>query len=95
MRHIRSLIAAHPDVVAEPTDGLDGPISERRYRWLSVPRWYLWDGGFLLIARADGVVPAHAHHAIQIVIALDGRMAICGRDGTWRELESPLVVEIR
>jgi hypothetical protein len=37
---------------------------------LSVPRWYLWEGGFLLSARARGVVPAHAHHAIQIVIAL-------------------------
>jgi AraC family transcriptional regulator len=30
-------------------------------------------------------VPAHAHHAIQIVIALDGRVAICGRDDGWRE----------
>jgi len=28
-------------------------------------------------------VPAHAHHAIQIVIALDGNAAICGRDGAW------------
>jgi AraC-like DNA-binding protein len=30
-------------------------------------------------------VPAHAHHAIQIVIALDGCVAICGSDGQWRE----------
>lgn len=55
------------------------------YRWLSVPRWYLWEGGFLLTARARGVVPAHAHHAIQIVIALDGCVAICGRGDGWRE----------
>jgi AraC-like DNA-binding protein len=49
------------------------------YRWLSEPRWYLWEGGFLLIARAAGVVPAHAHHAIQIVVAVDGEVAICGQ----------------
>ncbi len=30
-------------------------------------------------------MPAHAHHAIQIVIALDGCTAICGGDGAWRE----------
>jgi len=30
-------------------------------------------------------VPAHAHHAIQIVIALEGSVAISGRDGEWRE----------
>jgi AraC family transcriptional regulator len=52
---------------------------------LSVPRWYLWEGGFLLTARAQGVVPSHAHHAIQIVIALDGYVAICGKDDGWRE----------
>jgi AraC family transcriptional regulator len=45
----------------------------------------LWEGGFLLTARAQGVVPSHAHHAIQIVLALDGRVAICGRDDAWRE----------
>jgi AraC family transcriptional regulator len=59
-------------------------LKDTAYRWLSEPRWYLWEGGFLLIARADGVVPAHAHHAIQIVVALDGMVAICGEDNRWR-----------
>ena len=59
-------------------------MNDTAYRWLSEPRWYLWDGGFLLIARAEGVVPAHAHHAIQIVVALDGMVAICGEDNRWR-----------
>jgi len=31
------------------------------------------------------VVPSHAHHAIQIVVALDGRVALCGGDGEWLE----------
>lgn len=48
-------------------------------------RWYLWDGGFLAIGRANwGVIPPHAHHAIQIVIAIDGEMAIKGTGGDWR-----------
>jgi AraC family transcriptional regulator len=45
----------------------------------------LWEGGFLLTARARGVVPSHAHHAIQIVIALEGCVAVCGKDDGWRE----------
>lgn len=64
---------------------LDETLKDASYRWLSKPRWYLWDGGFLLIARADGVVPPHAHHAIQIVIALDGRAAIRGEEQEWRQ----------
>jgi len=51
----------------------------------------LWEGGFLLTARAQGVVPAHEHHAIQIVIALDGHTAICGADGAWQEARGLVV----
>jgi len=36
-------------------------------------------------------VPAHAHHAIQIVIALDGCTAVCGSDGEWRETRGIVV----
>lgn len=54
-------------------------LNQGMYRWLSKPRWYLWEGGFFLLARADGVVPAHAHHAIQIVVAVDGEVAIRGQ----------------
>jgi AraC-like DNA-binding protein len=31
-----------------------------------------------------GVIPPHSHHAIQIVIAIDGEMAIKGARGDWR-----------
>lgn len=47
-------------------------------------RWYVWDGGFLALGRAQGVVPPHAHHAIQIVLALDGEIAARGGDNRWR-----------
>lgn len=46
-------------------------------------RWYLWDGGFLAFGRGSGVVPPHAHHAIQIVIGLDGETGLLGPDGQW------------
>jgi AraC-like DNA-binding protein len=36
-------------------------------------------------------VPAHAHHAIQIVIALDGCVAIAGSNGDWRETRGLIV----
>jgi AraC family transcriptional regulator len=57
---------------------------QRPTAWLSEPRWYLWDGGFLLLGRSEGIVPAHAHHAIQIVVALDGEPAICTEGEDWQ-----------
>jgi len=36
-------------------------------------------------------VPAHAHHAIQIVIALDRNAAISGGDGEWQEARGIVV----
>jgi AraC-like DNA-binding protein len=53
-------------------------------RWSGTPSWYLWDGGFFAIGRGEGVVPPHAHHAIQIVIAVEGTVGIRGRRGDWR-----------
>jgi len=46
-------------------------------------RWYVWDGGFLAIGQAKGIVPRHAHHAIQIVVALEGEIAVQGKDERW------------
>src|SRR5687768_16561473 len=48
-------------------------------------RWYLWDGGFLAVGKSDwGVIPPHSHHAIQIVLAVDGEMAIKDAHADWR-----------
>ena len=47
-------------------------------------RWYLWDGGFLALGRSEVVVPPHAHHAIQIVITIDGTAGIRGARGDWQ-----------
>ena len=37
-----------------------------------------------MLGRSEGVVPSHAHHAIQVVIALDGAPAVRAKDGQWR-----------
>ena len=58
--------------------------SDRDPVWTSRTRWYLWEGGFLVIGQAGGEVPPHAHHAIQIFLALDGAAAI-RTTGAWRE----------
>jgi AraC-like DNA-binding protein len=60
--------------------------------WLSKPHWYLWDGGFLLLARSEGIVKDHSHHAIQVVVALDGEPAICGKDGKWQSARGFIVM---
>ena len=67
----------------EPRDPLSEQSNDASYRWLNVPRWYLWDGGFLLIGQAQGVVPAHSHHAIQIVISLDQPSPFAADDENW------------
>jgi AraC family transcriptional regulator len=49
------------------------------------PRWYLWEGGFLLMGQAGGEVPGHAHHAIQVTISFEGPLAVRPVGGEWRE----------
>ena len=44
----------------------------------------MWDGGFIAVGQADGIVPTHEHHAIQINLAVEGRFGIRGRHGDWR-----------
>lgn len=56
-----------------------------RSRLSVTARWYLWDGGFLAIGKSEGIVPPHAHHAIQIVIAIEGVLAIKGTSGNWQQ----------
>jgi len=60
------------------------PKAVSRVQVSDTVRWYVWDGGFFAIGRAHGVVPPHAHHAIQIVLALDGEIAACGQDERWK-----------
>jgi AraC family transcriptional regulator len=68
--------------------GLNKPAApDARFQWQprSTPRWYLWDGGFLLIGEGGGEVPAHAHHAIQVFISIDGKATIRAAGTDWKE----------
>ena len=52
--------------------------------WSGTPSWYLWDGGFAAIGRSEGIVPPHQHHAIKIVVVVEGSVGITGTCGEWR-----------
>lgn len=49
------------------------------------PRWYLWDGGFLLLGQGGGAVSEHGHHAIQVTIAFGAGFRVCDHTGAVYE----------
>ena len=59
--------------------------------WSGTPSWYLWDGGFVALGRSEGHVPDHAHHAIKIVVVLDGSVSITSERGEWRMARGVIV----
>lgn len=56
------------------------------------PRGYFWEGGWTGIGRADRIVPPHAHHAIQISLALDGPLRVREGDGEWQAHRGAIVL---
>lgn len=60
---------------------------DKRVLWLEdggFPRWYLWEGGFLVIGQAGGEVPTHAHHALQVFLAMEGNGGIRTAGEDWQ-----------
>lgn len=55
------------------------------------PRWYLWEGGFLLMGQAGGEVPGHAHHAIQLTVSFDQPFAVRRPGEEWHEARGLVV----
>src|SRR3954452_666898 len=74
-----------PNLNKPAADDAREPVRIAAANWQRVPRWYLWEGGFLVIAQAGGEVPPHSHHAIQIFLGLDAAAAIRPTGGEWRE----------
>lgn len=65
----------------------NGDQRDQRTRWLEergLPRWYLWEGGFLVVGQAGGEVPTHSHHALQIFLALEGNGGIRTAGAEWQ-----------
>lgn len=63
---------------------------ESRPAW--APLVYFWDGGWIGVGRAPGVVPPHAHHAVQIAIGLDREIRFRHDQGPWRDYEAAAVL---
>lgn len=47
------------------------------------PRAYIWEGGWVGVGRASAIVPPHAHHAVQISLALDGELRVQQPGQDW------------
>lgn len=54
----------------------DAPLKRRKRAIAGVGRIVVWPGASVWIGRHVGAVPDHAHHAIQISLALGGRFRI-------------------
>ena len=63
---------------------------------IGIGRVLLWSGGSLWIGREVGLARKHAHHAIQIALAMRGRFAMDdGEAGAWREHTGAIVMPHR
>lgn len=59
--------------------------AHRRRPIAGVGRVLLWNGGSLWIGHAAGSGDVHDHHAIQISLALTGRLKLRSDGGPWHE----------
>ncbi len=60
-----------------------------------IGRVLLWSGGSLWIGREAGRGQSHAHHAIQIALAMGSPFLMRGGDGGWREHTGAIVMPHR
>jgi AraC family transcriptional regulator len=64
----------------------------RRWRPEDHSRFYYWDGGFLAIGRAHGILAKHSHHGYQLVIAVDDPVSISIDDGPWEQYRVAVIL---
>jgi AraC family transcriptional regulator len=63
---------------------------------IGIGRVLLWNGGSLWIGRDAGLADRHAHHAIQISLAMRGHFVMDDSDGgSWREHTGVIVMPHR
>jgi AraC family transcriptional regulator len=59
---------------------------------IGIGEFISWDGGCLLIGHSGGVVPLHAHYAIQVAFGVEPGIRFRARDGDpWTEYAAALV----
>ena len=66
-------------------------MSEERFTGAPQLQWYFWDGGFLAVGPARGVVPTHSHHAVQMVVSLTGTARLKHGDGEWQNYDGVMI----
>jgi AraC-like DNA-binding protein len=77
-------------------DDATGSPRKRLRPIIGIGRVLLWSGGSLWIGRQGGLARKHAHHAIQISLAMRGRFAMThGGGGSWREHVGAIVMPHR
>jgi AraC-like DNA-binding protein len=73
--------------------GGNAPVERRKRPIAGIGRVIVWPGASVWIGRQVGQVGNHAHHAIQISLALEGRFRIQAPDGpAWRETVAAVVM---
>lgn len=75
---------------ARPAEAAPMPTDKPR-TIAGIGRVVLWGGGSLWIGHSAGSVQAHSHHAIQISLALSGRLKLRNDGGTWLEYHAAIV----
>ena len=56
------------------------------------PLVYFWDGGWVGVGTGLGIVPAHAHYALQVTLGLGGRVAFREPDAEWIECDGAAIL---
>lgn len=64
--------------------------------WVAPGDWkpvvYFWDGGWIGVGRAQGVVKMHAHHAVQVTLGLSRGVAFREPGGEWIECDGAVIL---
>jgi AraC family transcriptional regulator len=76
------------DLVAEGTKAPRRAVT-------GIGRVLLWSGGSVWVGRDAGRVAPHAHHAIQVSLAMDSRFLLGTGDGGWHEHRGAIVMPHR
>jgi AraC-like DNA-binding protein len=74
---------------------IDGATRPSRRPVAGIGRVLLWSGGSLWIGRDAGRVARHAHHALQIALAMDSAFLMRDDHADWREHQGAIVMPHR
>jgi AraC-like DNA-binding protein len=79
----------------ETADLATPATAARRRPVAGIGRVLLWSGGSVWIGRDAGRVESHAHHAIQVALAMDSHFLLATPAGGWREHRGAIVMPDR